>query len=188
MIWVATTGMLRISEFTVNNTDDDDRILTAGQITFINTNNKPVTAKTKPRYEQIKQAVLHLKASKTDPFRHGVDITIATPQTMKALCEYIHLTGTQQLQSNSPLFSTTSGQAITRQWFMNKVNQLLEKAGYRTDQYSSHSFRKGGAVTLQSMGVSDSLIRTMGRWKSQAYHLYLRHPINDSIVSAGIRM
>ncbi|MGH7238573.1 MAG: hypothetical protein ACREHG_00755 [Candidatus Saccharimonadales bacterium] len=187
MIWVATTAMLRISEFTINNTEDD-RILTAGQITFISTINKPLNAVSKPYAGQIKQLIVHLKASKTDPFRQGIDITIATPETIKAVCDYIHRTTAQHLQHKSPFFSTTKGQAINRFWFMRRVNDLLQRCGYDIDQYSSHSFRKGGAVSLQNMGVEDSLIRTMGRWKSQAFHLYLRHPINESIINAGMRM
>ena len=43
-------------------------------------------------------------------------------------------------------------------------------------KYSGHSFRIGAATTAASVGVEDSLIKTLGRWESSAYLLYVRVP------------
>ena len=68
---------------------------------------------------------------------------------------------------------------------MKQVSTLLSNAGYDSSNYSSHSFRKGGAVSLQHNGASDSIIRHIGRWKSDAFHLYLKHPTEDTIIYAA---
>ena len=43
--------------------------------------------------------------------------------------------------------------------------------------YSGHSFWIGAAMTAASMGVPDHLIKTMGRWLSDAYQIYIRTPV-----------
>ena len=43
-------------------------------------------------------------------------------------------------------------------------------------KYSGHSFRIGAATTAAAVGVEDSMIKTLGRWKSAAYLAYVRIP------------
>ena len=61
-------------------------------------------------------------------------------------------------------------------------------AQWNPSRYSSHSFRKGGAVSLQAQGVEDSLIRRSGRWRSDAFHLYVRHTPIDVLVATNARL
>ena len=42
--------------------------------------------------------------------------------------------------------------------------------------YSTHSFRIGAATTVKDVGISDAHIQMLGRWKSEAYKLYIRTP------------
>ena len=42
--------------------------------------------------------------------------------------------------------------------------------------YSGHSFRIEAAATAASIGIPDHLIKTMGRWLSDAYQLYIQIP------------
>ena len=184
MTWVALTAMLRISEFTVD-TRNQDRTLTMNQLSFTTHNNHIIDSTSTISETQIKHATLHLNQSKTDPFRKGMDIIIAAPEAIRAIINYLAQTTDTHTTSNTPLFRKRDGSAVTRTWFMNQVATLVESAGYKMSQYSSHSFRKGGAVSLQQRGVEDSVIRNMGRWRSGAYHLYLRYPDNSTIIQAS---
>ena len=187
MMWLATTAMLRISEFTVNNREED-RVLSLSQLTFVSLENHMLNCLMVSPSTRVKHAILHLLQSKSDPFRTGVDIVIATPETLAALRRYLLYINPQGKLLTDPLFTLTDNKAVNRQWFMRQVSALLTKAGYNTLQYSSHSFRKGGAVSLQHGGAPDSVIRKMGRWRSDAFHLYVRDPIYDTIIEAAKQM
>ena len=58
--------------------------------------------------------------------------------------------------------------------------------------YAGHSFRIGAATTAIAGGIPVDVIKTLGRWKSQAYQLYVRIPdtqlasISKSL--AGVRV
>lgn len=40
--------------------------------------------------------------------------------------------------------------------------------------YAGHSFRMEAATTAAECGLEGSLIKVLGRWKSEAYHLYIK--------------
>ena len=60
--------------------------------------------------------------------------------------------------------------------FTARFRQLLDQAGVDSTPYAGHSFRIGAATTAAAKGVEDSLIQTLGRWKSSAYLTYVRLP------------
>ena len=118
-----------------------------------------------------------LKHSKTDPFRKGVDIVVGTTGNdlcpVKALLDYLGMRG----GAPGPLFMWRDGTSLTRSHFVTKVREALAALNYtQTTQYSGHSFRAGAATTAAAMRVEDSLIKTLGRWESAAYLLYIRIP------------
>ena len=75
-----------------------------------------------------------------------------------------------------PLFRFKNGKPLTRSSFVAKLRETLEVAGVDCSGYFGHSFRIGAATTAASKGIQDSLIKTMGRWQSVAYQLYVRTP------------
>jgi hypothetical protein len=186
MMWLALTGLLRISEFTVKGVDDVDRVLRISQLWFITRNNGKVEASaTSLSLASVHYAVLHLDASKTDPFRIGTDIIIASQSALHALAAYLSVRPHGTRGVHAPLFTLNGTLPITRGWFMTRVCILLRRIDLDPTLYSSHSFRKGGAVSLQERGVADSVLRKVGRWKSDAFHSYVKDASLETLVTAS---
>ncbi len=130
-----------------------------------------VDNKSRPTMVQI-----HLKQSKTDQFHEGADIVIgATGQSVcpvAALLQYLTIRGSDP----GPLFCSPGGQPLIRSSFVGSVQSALVKLGYDPTLYAGHSFRIGAATTAASVGVSDAIIMSMGRWNSMAYAVYVHTP------------
>ena len=75
-----------------------------------------------------------------------------------------------------PLFMFRDGRFLTRQRLVEEVRQVLQKAGMDQSKYCGHSFRIGAATTAAARGVEDSVIKTLGSWKSLAYLQYVPIP------------
>src|SRR5205814_9878683 len=124
-------------------------------------------------------ATLYLPSSKTDPFRKGVHIQLAT--TLSTLCPvralkllfHRHPTPLDQ-----PLFTRTMG-PFSKSYFISKIRELLLQAGIPAQGFSGHSIRKGAAVSASARGISKDDIKLMGRWKSDAVLTY----INETTIS-----
>lgn len=115
---------------------------------------------------------LSLPASKTDPFRQGVTLTIAaTGDEACAVAALRHLFDRFPAPLNSPLFDT--GHGFSRQFVTDSLRSILKELGF-TGNYSGHSFRRGAATSAREAGLSDGEIQLLGRWKSDAYKLYIQ--------------
>ena len=122
---------------------------------------------------------LRIKQSKTDPFRLGVDVFLGSTGgnicPVQAIIRYI----TVRSPNPGPLFVTQEGSPLTRAMLVTRLHAALQQAGIPSSQYSGHSFRIGAATTAARNGMEDSLIQTLGRWKSEAYKIYIRIPHQD---------
>ena len=91
---------------------------------------------------------LHLKASKTDPYRQGCSLLIASSHrsvcAVRALRKYLalHLTS-----GTSPLYVFQSGNYLTRAKVTIIIRTLLQRLGISSELYASHSFRIGTATS-----------------------------------------
>ena len=90
---------------------------------------------------------------------------------IRAFGDFLALPGS----SEGPLFTFSDGRPLTRQQLSSTFQSILHSAGY-TDFYSGHSFRTGAATTAAVWGVPNHLIKTLGRWSSDAYQIYSRTP------------
>ena len=75
-----------------------------------------------------------------------------------------------------PLFRFNDGKLLTKARFVSQVREVT--AGVDGKSYLGHSFSRGAATTAAKVGVEDSTIKMLGRWRSDAYQLYittLRH-------------
>ena len=67
--------------------------------------------------------------------------------------------------------------SLTHSHFVTRVRTALTALGYtNSGQFSGHSFQVGAATTAAAMKVEESIIKTLGRWESAAYLLYVRIP------------
>ena len=169
MLWAASCicffGFMRAGEITVLSDTAYDAS------THLSVKDVSVDSKSNPGMVK-----LHLKASKTDPFRQGVDIFVGKTTDrlcpVAALLSYIAVRG----YGEGPLFIFSDGRFLTRDRFVAKVREAMSLAGLNYNDYSGHSFRIGAATTAAQKGISDSTIKMLGRWKSSAYALYIKTP------------
>ena len=125
--------------------------------------------------ENPQSVAVRIKQSKTDPFRQGASIVLS--RTGLPLCPVAALLAYLVVRGNSegPLF-LLRGQPLTRPKLVLELRKALAAAGLQPDKYAGHSFRIGAATTAAACGVPVDVIKTLGRWKSQAYQLYVRIP------------
>ncbi len=125
---------------------------------------------------------VRLKASKTDPFRQGVEIVLG--RTNNSLCPVTALLAYLALRGNRQgfLFLFTDGRPLTKTRFVSKVRDALSHLGVDSSRYAGHSFRIGAATAAGAHGLSEPVIQMLGRWKSSAYQLYIRTP-RDKLAS-----
>ena len=74
------------------------------------------------------------------------------------------------------LYSFSDGSPVKTSHFTQQLRQALNFCGLDSSQYKAHSFRIGAASSAADNGLSDAQIRHPGRWKSDAFKLYIRQP------------
>ena len=169
MIWAAATlcffGFFRSGEITIptekafNNT----KHLAWGDVAIDNTGD--------PQLLKV-----HLKKSKSDQLGKGVDVYIG--KTGGPLCPVVAITQYMAIRGSKegPFFQFQNGHPLTKSLFTNKVREALTAIGLPEQNFAGHSFRIGAATAAASAGIEDSVIRTLGRWSSSAYLMYIRTP------------
>ncbi len=76
----------------------------------------------------------------------------------------------------APFFRFSDGSPLTRDKLVAELRRALRAAGLDDSNFAGHSFRIGAATTAAACGLPDSLIKTLGRWESAAYTLYIKTP------------
>ena len=130
---IAFFGFLRCGEFTVLHSFDPD----------INVCSEDVTI-------NDDHATLHLKSSKTDPFRLGINIFLFA--TGSSVCPVPSLKKFIEMRNclttdKDPIFILDNGLALTRSYFIQHLRIILSTLGFNSDLYNGHSFRIGAATT-----------------------------------------
>ena len=180
MLWAACCmgffGFMCAGEFTVRSTQEVD------QETCLSVQDVAVDSHTNPSMVRV-----HLNQSKTDPFRHGVDIFLC--RTDAALCPVAAILAycAIRLAIVRPFFVFRDGSPLTRDRLVAAVRSALSHAGVDTAHYSGHSFRVGTATTAAHVGLSQATIKMLGRWESSAYERYIRTP-RESLAAISRRL
>ena len=150
----------------------------AGEFTVTPTQSCPllpedvaVDSHTQPSYLSIR-----LRRSKTDLFGKG--ITLFAGRTYQRVCPVAAVLSYLAVRppSKGPLFIHQDGTSLTRVQLVQQVRQALSRKGWDVSHYSGHSFRIGAATTAAARGIPIPIIKTLGRWESEAYTSYIRTP------------
>lgn len=91
---------------------------------------------------------------------------------VKLLLDFISVQGSVQ----GPLFCWPDGKPIKRAFFVEKLKAALTFCDLDISLYKAHSFRIGAASWASAKGFTDSQIRHLGRWRSNAFLRYIRTP------------
>ena len=104
---------------------------------------------------------LTLPASKTDPFRQGVTVTVAAVndeacpvRSLRILIERFPTDLTQ------PMFYPKK--AFTRNFVTKALRDVFKDKGYQGN-YSCHSFRRGAATSAKNAGLNENEIKLLRR-------------------------
>ena len=85
------------------------------------------------------------------------------------------------------LFQFSDGNSMTYRAFQNKLRLVLRRAEVEFPQdYSSHSFRRGGTTFAFLCGVPSEMIKTLGGWRSDSYLKYLEFPLEARIAASEL--
>lgn len=131
--------------------------------------------------------MLHIRSSKTHRGTRPLLLPVCKLPD-KRFCPVYWITkilSTVGNSSGSPLFSAALGRPYTYMVFRSVLNKVSMLAGLGK-KFSGHSFRKGGALYLISMGVPLTQVQERGDWKSMCVLRYLSVPIGDRVASESL--
>ena len=192
-----TTGIMRRLHSCVDHASSDDKLFWAmattafcgflrlGEISVRTQNDARKVPKVKDLHVMGDYALLHLPYSKGDPRGNGVQVPL--PKSNGVLCPIkaitAYLESLPARRANAPLFQR-NGRAVQREWMVSKLRDFLFRLGLHPENYAGHSFRVGAATSAAAAGVPDSLVKVMGRWKSDCFRVYVRTTL-DSMLQCG---
>ena len=173
---LALQGLLRGAEFTVDGAFDTGRDLTRADIASI------TPARLVVMMRPCKN--MHHLRGKTVPLIIG-----ARGDFIDAVAEMENLLRVDPVAAAdaaaTPLFRTGRSAHERKPLRAADVRfvlrQLIVAIGEKPEQFGTHSLRIGGATALFAAGADATVIRTMGRWSSDIYRLYVRACFDQTI-------
>ena len=166
MFLVAFYGLFRIGELASKSTRFAPTVVQYSNLTFLF------------RQGQLHGAKITITEYKHNASRRPFDILLAKDVSspfcpVTALYQYCNIRGTRP----GPLFCNADQTAISVHQFNVALQQCLSYCGLDSSRYKTHSFRIGGACHAAEKCYSDAQIRALGRWKSDAFKVYLRSEV-----------
>ena len=128
---------------------------------------------------------LTLPASKTHPFRHEIQLTIAASNDAGCPINAMKELGRMDSHRSEfpPLFCLWSQEQrpYTREHVVQTLHELAILSGLGYGAWNGHSFRRGAATWAATVGIPDAQIQILGRWRSDAYKAYIEYPRAERI-------
>ena len=122
------------------------------------------------------QCEVFLHRSKTDQLGKGSIIMVgcSEDECCPVKCMRLYLEACRAHPSK-PLFHFRRGPALTARRFRAILHYHLKSLGLNPFHFNTHSFRIGAATAAAKAGVDSSTVKELGRWRSAAFHSYVRH-------------
>lgn len=130
---------------------------------------------------------LHFNWSKTNQFGARVHSVPLLSDTDSPICPVTAITNMLTLLPGSPedplfmLPSKKSFSPVTYYQFQNFLKHMVKLIGKNPADYSTHSFRRGGASHAFSCFVPSELIKHHGDWASDCYLVYLNFSFDQRL-------
>jgi len=169
---LAFAAFLRVGEFTYTEAD----IATGTQFRTWFLTKSSVQLR---EHEGEQYLELTLPASKTDPFRRGIRLTVAASQDTG--CPFQAMQQLLRIDTHhprhAPLFCVGRHKQLpfTREHVVRTLRELAIRTGMGHGAWNGHSFRRGAATWAAENGIADMQIQTLGRWRSDAYKAYIEY-------------
>jgi integrase len=182
-IQVGFQGMCRKSEYSVTPTHPFavSTSLTMADVEF------------RPNRVNPEVAVVRLKKTKTDRFLDSQPELIlpfdgsAQVNACKALKIMLDQTPIPEADwPSTPLF-VLKGAPLKGGVVHRIVQAGMGAIGLNPSDFGSHSLRSGGATALADAGCPEVVIKTLGRWSSEVYRIYVRTAFN-AVLQWGCKM
>ena len=166
MYLVAFYGLFRIGELAIKSTRLASSVVQFSDLTFLSRKGHPHMAK------------ITISVYKHNSNNRPFDILLAAEESqpycpVTALIQYCKVRGDRP----GPLFCHADYSPISVYQFNSELQRCLTYCGLDISRYKSHSFRIGGACHAADKGYTDAQIRALGRWKSDAFKVYLRSEV-----------
>lgn len=128
--------------------------------------------------------IISVQSSKTA--HKGFQLVVGCSRSaICAVCWLKHFISIRSHPPSLPLFTLKSGVPLTRAALSLFMRQSLSAAGMDPSNISTHSLRAGSATDAAGLGLTDSAIQQLGRWKSSAFTVYLRPSQSDQAAVAA---
>ena len=126
------------------------------------------------------RAIVMMRPSKNMAHLHGKTVPLvigAGGKYIDAVAELNNLVIVDKVHAsdaaNVPLFR--NGKIALNETIMRRdLQYMMSSVGQEPTHFGLHSLRIGGATALFAAGADPIVIRTMGRWSSDCYRLYVR--------------
>ena len=163
MFLLAFFGFFRIGELAAKSTNSGGAVVQYNQLHFLTQQGN---------VHMIKIRITQFKHNTSNrPFDILIEREVSSPFCpVQAMLNFCKNRGHQP----GPLFCHTDMSPVTVSQFNAVLHRCLIFCGLDTSRYKGHSFRIGAACYAADKGFSDAQIRALGRWKSDAFKLYIR--------------
>jgi len=149
-------------------------LLRLGELVWPDHKKYKITAKLffATRFNVIK----NLPGHKADRFFDGNHVIIQAThwadEPFFPFISYIHARD-QHFPCRPELWLKEDGSIPTKSWFIRCLRRLFPSES----NVGGHALRAGGATALAEAGIPLHIIQAIGRWSSEAFHIYIRrHP------------